>query len=140
MKEIEMYEVARRKMLKEKRDVFPLSVTLILGITQCTYLDSVYARNSTMQKIGSFVLQQARFVYSRSYAYRTVGGVPAYLRVHSYLGQRCNCILRNGCCDEIYNFALSSLRFSARIHNAISLDISVYRVRTSLDMTRDPWK
>lgn len=79
-----------------------------------------------MQKIGSFVLQQARFVYSRSYAYRIVGGACLYAATWE---QRCNCILRNGCCDEeIYNFALLPLRFSACVYNAIFLDISVQSI------------
>lgn len=52
---------------------------LILEITQCIYLGNVYARNSTMQKIGSFVLQQAR-----SYAYRIVGCLLIYLYVATW--------------------------------------------------------
>lgn len=37
----------------------------------------------------------------------------AHLRIRSYLGQRCNCVLRNSCCEEVYNFTLFPHRFSA---------------------------
>lgn len=95
-------------MYQKKKNTLSVSATLILEITQCIYLGDVYTRNSTMQKIGSFVLQQARS-FTHAHVCLPHRRMPPHLCVRSYLGQRCNCILRNGCCDEeIYKLRLIS--------------------------------